>query len=192
MDDNDHHHSHLLWKEISRKKLLGCRIFDVYMAERESPSGTRGEFVFLDSPDWVNIVPLLQNEKGEDCFLMVRQFRQGSESITMEFPGGVLDPGEEPHIGAERELLEETGYVPRKLTYVGKINPNPALMNNWSYTYVGEDLVCIEEQDLDEDEYVDIEQVPVAEVEAHMGEEPYINAIIMVALAWYQKWKNNV
>ncbi len=42
---------------------------------------------------------------------MVRQFRHGSGGITIEFPAGTIDPGENPEIAAKRELLEETGLV---------------------------------------------------------------------------------
>jgi len=182
-------HDHLLWKEISRKKILSSNVFNVYSAERISRDGTKGEFVFLESPDWVNIVPITEDERGTDCFIMVRQYRQGSESITLEFPGGVLDEGELPEEGAKRELLEETGYRPGKLIFAGKVSPNPALMTNWSYTYIAEELERTHDQNLDALEFVDVELVPITEVEDRMGEEPYINAVIMAALAWYHKLK---
>ena len=189
MSDTKQKYSHLLWKEISNEKLLDSTVFSVCRSHRVSATGAEGEFVFLNSPDWVNIIPIIRNQDGEDCFIMVRQYRQGSNTITLEFPGGVLDPGEAPETGAKRELLEETGYEANDIKLLGKISPNPAFMNNWCYTYLSKHVIKKREPDLDELEFVDAEIIPIREVEEQMGEGPYINAIIMTALAWYHKWQ---
>ncbi len=61
---------------------------------------------------------------------MVKQYRHGSDSITLEFPAGMVDPGEDAKETAKRELLEETGYTSQSIVLVGKVNPNPAFMTN--------------------------------------------------------------
>jgi 8-oxo-dGTP pyrophosphatase MutT (NUDIX family) len=181
---------HLLWKELSRKKILGTRVFDIYEVDKTSASGLRTEFVVLHSPNWVNVVPVMRDSVGRECFLMVHQFRQAAQVLTIEFPGGVLDPGETPEEGAARELLEETGYEAGKLSLAGKVMANPAIMDNWVYTYVAEDLKKNGSQNLDEHEEVDFELIPVEEVEAQMGSGPYCHVIMMAALDWYERWKS--
>jgi len=180
---------HLVWTEKSHKEVLNCRIFSVCLTEQESACGKKGLYYYIHSPDWVNVVPVVKNQDGKDCFIMVWQYRHGSRSVTLEFPGGIKDEGESPEHGAVRELREETGYSPGSLHFAGKINPNPAFMDNTVYTFVALDCRLDNEQDLDENEIVDVELVPVEEVERNMGREPYINAIIMVALEWYRRWK---
>ena len=188
--DNLPKHEHLIWKEESREKVFDGPIFDLYRSERISPEGKRGSFILLDSPDWVNVVPIVKDEEGNDAFVMVRQYRQGAQMITVEFPGGVVDPGETPAEAALRELKEETGYSAGKLTLAGKISPNPAYQDNWSYTYIAEDLSEAGPQNLDEHELVEYETVPVKDVEREMGSGHHIHAIMMVAMAFYEKWKN--
>ena len=180
---------HLLWQELSRKKILETRVFDIYEVDRTSASGLRTDFVILHSPDWVNVVPLMTDTRGRECFLMVHQFRQAGQVLTIEFPGGVLDAGETPAEGAARELLEETGYKAGKLSPAGKVMANPAIMDNWVYTFVAEDLKKNGDQDLDEHEEVDFELIPVTEVEEKMGSGPYSHVIMMAALDWYNRWK---
>ena len=51
----------------------------------------------------------------EGDLLLVRQFRPPARRYTIEFPAGLIDPGETPEESACRELYEETGYAGRIL-----------------------------------------------------------------------------
>lgn len=47
----------------------------------------------------------------QDEYILVRQFRPPAGSYIIEFPAGLIDPGETPEISAPRELMEETGFA---------------------------------------------------------------------------------
>ncbi len=76
----------------------------------------------LESVDWVNIVALTP----EGLSVMVRQYRFGIESLTLETAGGMVDAGETPLQSAKRELVEETGYSGGEWFSLGAVEPNPA------------------------------------------------------------------
>jgi len=177
----------LMWAEKSRKVVNDFRIFKACEITRVAPDGRENTFTQLDSPDWVNIVCVVKNKHGEDSFLMVRQFRHGSSSITMEFPAGLIDKGEEPEKAARRELLEETGYNAEKFVLIGTVSPNPAFMNNTSFTYFAVNPAKTKGQSLDEDELIDVKTVPVKEFESKMGTGEFMNAITLIAYMWYKK-----
>ena len=183
MDKNNN----LAWIEKKKKVVNDFRIFKACEVTSAAPDGRENTFVRLDSPDWVNIVCIVKNEKGEDSFLMVRQFRHGSGSITTEFPAGLVDKGEKPENAAKRELLEETGYSAEKFILIGAANPDPAFMNNTSYTYFAVNPVKSKGQFLDEYELIDVEIVPIKEFESRMGTGEFINAITILAYTWYKK-----
>jgi len=183
MDKNNN----LIWLEKNIKVVKDFKIFKACELTSSAPDGRENIFVRLDSPDWVNIVCVIKNEKGEDSFLMVRQFRHGSNSITVEFPAGLVDKGEDPENAAKRELLEETGYSAEKFILIGTANPDPAFMNNTSYTYFAENPVKSKEQSLDEDELIDVKIIPVKEFEENMGTGEFINAITILAYTWYKR-----
>ena len=98
-------------------------MFDLYASERRAPDGRGGTFYLLDAPAWVNVVAVVRDAAGEECFLMVRQYRHGAERVTLEFPAGLVDAGEDPGQAARRELLEETGHLAGELRLSGRSPP---------------------------------------------------------------------
>ena len=83
----------LMWKTLSEKKVMNCRIFSVIMAEREAGDGRKGTFVKIDSPDWVVAIPWFLKD-GVPHFIMEEQFRHGTATVTREFPAGLVEKGE--------------------------------------------------------------------------------------------------
>jgi 8-oxo-dGTP pyrophosphatase MutT (NUDIX family) len=140
----------------------------------------------LDTKNWAIVIPVLSTSEGKK-FVMVWQWRHGSKSLSLEFPGGVFEAGENPKEAALRELQEETGYVPGKITELGEFSPNPAIMTNRVHFFLAEDLNIPGKQHLDEDEYVEVVTVDTAEVIKGMGKEPYIHALMGTALSLYLK-----
>ncbi len=174
----------LEWNVKGEKELLKTPVFTVNETDSLSPDGKEGHYVVMDAPDWVIVIPELNGK-----FLMVKQWRHGNNSLSIEFPGGVINRGEKPEIAANREMEEETGYKAGKLTYLGCANPNPALMKNRVHFFAAEELQKSGRQHLDEDEYIEYLQVPVEEVYEKIGSEEYPHALMMSALLKYMLFK---
>ncbi len=177
-------YSHLTWKELEKKTVYSCRVFSIQDVSSQSPEGDIKTFHVLRAPDWAIVMPLLPHPAGES-FLMVRQWRHGENQLSLEFPGGVIEEGEAIKDAAARELEEETAYRAGKLELLGTFNPNPAIMSNRVHIFLAQDLVPLEKQNLDDDEYVDVEKVPLHEVLEGMGRPPYVHALMASALTLY-------
>jgi len=154
--------------------------------ERTSARGKKGEFWVLMAPDWVNVVPVVTTPSGEPGFLMVRQYRHGADAITTEFPAGLIEPGEDPAGAAARELEEETGWRAGRLTPLNTVAPNPAFMNNRSFTFLAEDLVKTGEIRPDELESLEPRIVAASEIERSLGTGEYVNALTVLGYLWYR------
>lgn len=90
--------------------------FRVVRETVERPGGDIVEaFTRIPAPDYVIVVPRLPDGR----LLLLRGYKHGPRRIFHQFPAGYVDDGETPAAGAERELLEETGYEPRSLTRLG-------------------------------------------------------------------------
>jgi ADP-ribose pyrophosphatase len=169
------------WNRLGRRELLRCPVFTVAERENEGPGGRRGRFIVLEAPDWATVVPVL-SRGGEEHFLMVRQYRHGSDELSLEFPGGVVEAGEDPAAAAARELAEETGYAASSLRLAGSVSPNPAIMANRYHVFLAEGLSRPHETDFDEHEAIDSLLVPAREVRASLGSGQYSHALMAAAL----------
>jgi len=137
-------------------------------------------FYRINSASWVNVV----SRTPQGHFVMVRQFRQGSASVTLEIPGGLVDPGEDPAEAAARELEEETGYRPSSVRKIGEVNPNPALFANRVHTYLAEGCVKVGEVNNDSAEETLVAVLTEEQVHAAARGGEIDHALVLAALYW--------
>ena len=170
------------WRETSNKELLDCRIIQIHRSTIVSPhSGAPHDFVQIRSRDWVQVIPITAS--GE--IVMVRQYRSGSRSITLEIPGGLLDEGEDPAAAAARECLEETGYAVKTLQSMGSMNPNPALFTNRLHSFYALDVERVASIKNEHSEHTEAVLVPLGELEALLRENRIDHSLVAATLWRY-------
>ncbi len=149
------------WKRVDSEIVGDHRVFRVRKDFcTNSGSNQDASFFVIECPDWVNVIPITTN--GE--VVLIEQFRQGIEEITLEIPGGMIDAEESPLETAKRELTEETGYLAGELVEIGRSRPNPAIQNNWMYHYFAENCELSGKTNFDEHESIVTKLVPVDRV----------------------------
>ena len=169
------------WTTLDVELVADCRIFAVKRIRRESPDGgKRGEFCTIDSPDWVNVIAL--TDEGE--VVMIRQYRHGSDEITLEIPGGILDEGEKPEDAARRELLEETGFAGDRGRIIGCVRPNPALFDNSAYTVLITGARRVAEPSPDEHEDIAVRLYSLKEAEEMLRRGEITHSLVVNAFLW--------
>ena len=178
---------YLVWRSGERKQVFKGPIFDVNTVERTSSDGRSSRFIEVDAPTWVTVIPWYRTSEGVPMFVMVKQYRHGSATVTCEFPAGVVEVGEDPKTAGLRELGEECGIEGSRVTKLGDVSPNSAFMNNRAHFYLVEDVRHTGEQSLDENEQLEVVSVPVATVVKEMGTGSYDNGIMMIALGFFMR-----
>jgi 8-oxo-dGTP pyrophosphatase MutT (NUDIX family) len=174
------------WETLSTERKYSGGVFSVLEKICRAPDGRQGVFSFIQAREWAVVVPLLG--RGSDArFLMVRQYRHGSEEASLEFPGGVVEWGEDPEKAAARELSEETGYIASKLFHVGTVYPNPAIQDNRFHVYLALDPLPEAARNLDEHEIVDADLFPAKEIYDSMGSGELTHALMCTALFLVEK-----
>lgn len=170
------------WHTLGREMVADCRVFAVDRVRRRSPfSGREGDFFGIVSEDWVNVIAL--TDAGE--VVLVRQYRHGSDEITVEIPGGIVDAGETPAEAARRELLEETGFTCREIVEIGRVRPNPAILNNWAYTLLATGLER-GDQNLDEHEEIEVLMCPIDTADGLLADGVITHSLVVNAFLWYK------
>ncbi len=93
---------------------------------------------------------------------LVKQFRYPFSAALLEVPAGKLEKGESHEVCGRRELLEETGFTCEELIYLGEMLPTPAYNSEITHMYLAKGLKFTK-QNLDEDEFLDVEKMPLSE-----------------------------
>jgi ADP-ribose pyrophosphatase len=170
------------WIKKKEEELFRRRIFSVKDIECYHPvKDVTHKFFTLQSPDWINVVA----KTADDRFIMVRQHRLGTDEITLETPGGIVESGESPDLTARRELLEETGYEAGEIRLMKKLSVNPAIFNNYIYFYFAGNCRKTSAQALDLAEDIEVATYTGPEIVEFIGNGTINHTLIVTAYYLY-------
>jgi ADP-ribose pyrophosphatase len=119
-------------RSVFKGQILTVRVDDIRM-----PSGRVVEREVITHGGAVGIIPITEADK----IILVNQYRHPVSKFLLEIPAGKLDPGETPEVCAKRELIEEIGLAPGRLTKISTFYTTPGYSNEVFHLFVAEDLV---------------------------------------------------
>jgi len=169
------------WKKLEsrmvyRNRMAGLREDRYHFL----PGDIVKDYFVLEFGDWVNIIPLTSDGR----IVMIRQFRHGTDSETLEIPGGLIDELEpDPKTAALRELEEETGYTSADVFHLGTVEPNPAIQTNRCHTYLARDVRLMGDQRLDPTESIEVELMAKAAVYEKLRRGEITHGLVVAAFA---------
>jgi 8-oxo-dGTP pyrophosphatase MutT (NUDIX family) len=116
-----------IFRRVRERRVFENRWIELYDDEVLTPSGSPGTYVRLryrDNPPGVVVVPRLDDAR----FLLLKAFRYALGAVSVEFPRGMADPGEDPEQAGRRELKEETGLTATRTVHLGVHCPDTSIV----------------------------------------------------------------
>lgn len=139
-------------KRLNSTELYQGQIINLRVDEVRLPDGRLARREIVEHPGAAATVPL--DDKGR--LYLVRQYRDAVGESMLEIPAGKLHPGEDPEKCARRELREELGLVPGRLTHLATFFSSPGFCDEIMHVYLAEELAAEEEQS-DREEFLEPE-----------------------------------
>ncbi|OGY27654.1 MAG: hypothetical protein A3F33_02185 [Candidatus Woykebacteria bacterium RIFCSPHIGHO2_12_FULL_43_10] len=147
------------WTVLDRRDISPSKWFPLFVERVRLPDGTEIDYYVSQLGDVSMVMPI--TDKGE--VVLVRQYKHGVLKVTLEFPAGRNNG--EPEIGAQRELVEETGARYVSLEHVGTTCSSPSKDSIKTFGYLALGVVLGGEQKLDPTEDIEIVLVPLGKIE---------------------------
>lgn len=167
----------LTWRLGARTPGSDYRVFRTSFVDAVHPRGMAKRFSVIEAVDWVNVIALTP----ADEVVLIRQYRVGIDTVCLEIPGGMVDPGEDAQAAAARELLEETGYTAPTWRHLGSVAPNPAIQNNHLHSFLALDARKTHDPRPDGSEVIAVSTVPLAEVTELLRRGAIEHALVVAA-----------
>ena len=166
-------------KQLSYRYFFEGKIMKARLDEALLPNGKTALREVCEHVGGVGVLPIDRNGN----VLLVRQFRYPYDTEMLEIPAGKLDHGEGESIAdcGARELKEETGCTAARMVPLGCVYPSPGFLTEVVHLFAALDLTDGEMQP-DEDEFVELVRLPLAEVEAMVERDEIRDAKTVVAL----------
>lgn len=153
------------------------KVLRVVIDQVQLPNGKIAEREIVHHPGAVAILAVTPDNK----VILVKQFRKAVNQVTIEIPAGKLEKGEDPLVCAVRELKEETGYSATSMKRINKIYTTPGFADEIIHIYKAEGLIKGDAEP-DEDEFVEMIELPISEIDKLIISTDIIDAKTLVAL----------
>lgn len=172
------------WRTTARDLLVTTPVFSVRRHRKQRSGAVSGgrphDFYLLDAVDWVNVVPVTENDE----VVLIELYRHGIEAPSLEIPGGMIDPEDaSPAEAAAREMEEETGYRASEIEPLGFVHPNPAIQGNRCFMFVARGARLEGPPRPDETEDIRVALYPRAEIPALLSSGRISHALVVAALS---------
>ena len=165
-------------KQLSSEYFFKGHIMKARLDEVSLPNGRTAPREICEHLGGVGVLPIDRNGN----VILVRQFRYAFDAELLEIPAGKMDHG--PEDAAEcgkRELKEETGCTAGRFVPLGAMYPSPGFLTEVTYLFAALDLEEGEMQP-DEDEFVEVVRLPLAEAAAMIERDEIRDAKTIAAM----------
>jgi len=150
--------------QLASKRIHAGRVIDLDVDAVRFPDGSTGQLEIIRHPGAAAVVPFASDPQGPDpTILLIQQYRYAVNGSLIEIPAGRLNPGEDPRVCAERELLEEVGVKAGRVERLTTIWTTPGFTDERIHLFGAFDLTA-DKHAREPDEFIEVTPKPLSEV----------------------------
>ena len=168
--------------QLSSKTVHRGGFLEVKEDHVKLPNGKTAVREYLVHPGAVVIIPVLD----DGMLVLERQYRYPLHNHFYELPAGKIEPGEDPLLCAQRELLEETGYVARSWRYLTTAYPCVGYSSERQLFYLAQGL-SYKGSKPDDEEFLEVLKVELATALLWAREGKITDGKTIIGLFWAEK-----
>ncbi len=146
---------------MARETVFRGRVVNLGLEDVTLPDGRQIRLEIVRHPGACAVLPL--HEDG--TVTLIHQYRHAAGGLIWEVPAGVLEPDESPELCAARELAEEVRLQATTMRHLSTIHTTPGFTDEQIHLFVATGL-SEAEGELDPDEYLRAERLPMEEAMA--------------------------
>ncbi|TCT15024.1 ADP-ribose pyrophosphatase [Natranaerovirga pectinivora] len=171
--------------KLGREEIYNGKIVKLVKDKVKLPNNKETYFELVQHNGAAAIVPV--DKRGK--IILVEQFRNAANGLTLEIPAGTLEKDEDPLVCAKRELEEETGFTSENLTFLIKFYTSIGFCDEVIHVYIANDLQE-SQQNLDEDEFVNLKTYSLEEITKMIFDGTIVDSKTISAILAYKNYIN--
>ncbi len=149
--------------KLDSKRIHTGRVINLDVDTVRFPDGSTGELEIIRHPGAAAVIPFASDPHGADpTILLIQQYRYATDGTLIEIPAGRLNPGEDPRVCAQRELLEEVGVKAGRLERLTTIWTTPGFTDERIHLFWAADLTA-DKHAREPDEFIEVMPKPLSE-----------------------------
>src|SRR5258705_2338416 len=149
--------------KLDSKRIHTGRVINLDVDVVRFPDGYTGELEMIRHPGAAAVIPFASDPHGDDPQILLNPpYRYGTDGTLIEIPAGRLNPGEDPRVCAQRELLEEVGVKAGRLERLTTIWTTPGFTDERIHLFWAADLTA-DKHAREPDEFIEVLPKPLSE-----------------------------
>lgn len=164
---------------LSSRTAYSGRLLVVKEDEVRLPNGAQARREYIQHQGAVVVIPLVDR----DTVLLEHQFRYPLRRHFLELPAGKIEPDEPPECTAQRELLEETGFVAREWSFLTTLHPCVGYSDERIELFLAREL-AFEGHPGEDDEFIETVNMPIDEALHRIFSREITEAKTILGVLW--------
>lgn len=169
------------WRIHGERQVWGSQWLSVRSLDVEQPDGLRCEYHAVRLSDVAAAVVT----NADQQVLMMWRHRFLTDTWAWELPMGIVEPDETPAQAAAREVEEETGWRPARVTPLIYAQPAAGIMDAAHHVFWVDEASYVGEP-VERNESDRIEWIPLTQLPALVGGGEIVSGITLVGLQQLQ------